>query len=77
MIDTLADERVRLEELSYDGSFAVRSASDLSYRELEEGDAQLFRLLAVHPGREFPTEMADVVLVSGAAGDCGACTRRT
>jgi len=62
MIGTLADERVRLEELSYDGSFAVRSAFDLSYQQLGEADAQLFRLLAVHPGREFPTEMADVVL---------------
>lgn len=62
MVGTLADECARLEELSYDGSFAVRSAFDLSYRQLGEGDAQLFRLLAVHLGREFPTEMANVVL---------------
>lgn len=62
MADTLADERVRLEELSYDGSFAVRSAFDLSYRQLDEETARFFRLLAVHPGRDFSTALADAVL---------------
>lgn len=62
MAGTLADERSRLEELSYDGSFAVRSAFDLSYRLLGETDARLFRLLAAHRGREFPAEIADVLL---------------
>ncbi|MEV7046165.1 tetratricopeptide repeat protein [Amycolatopsis sp. NPDC051061] len=58
---TLSDDRRRLEELHYDGSLAVRSAFDLSYRRLDRPDARLFRLLAVHPGREFPAKLADVV----------------
>ncbi|MEU3645231.1 tetratricopeptide repeat protein [Lentzea sp. NPDC034063] len=62
MAEALADEQVRLEELSYDGSFAVRSAFDLSYRQLDDETARLFRLLAVHPGSDFSTEMADAVL---------------
>ncbi|GAA1315496.1 tetratricopeptide repeat protein [Saccharothrix xinjiangensis] len=66
MSATLADEHRRLDELNYDGSLAVRSAFDLSYRNLGEPEARLFRLLALNPSPEFGTGIAQVA--TGASG---------
>lgn len=71
MVETLTDECCRLEELSYDGSLAVRSAFDLSYRHLADPDARLFRLLGVHPGPEFSVALADVVVGGTSRGNLG------
>jgi len=48
----LADERGRLGQLSA-GDLQVRAAFAVSYRELADGDARLFRLLGLHPGPDF------------------------
>lgn len=62
MAETLDDARTRLEKLRFDEgggrSLAVRAAFDLSYERLPGGDAETFRLLSLHPGREVSTEAA-------------------
>ncbi|MFE7122931.1 tetratricopeptide repeat protein [Streptomyces sp. NPDC057617] len=57
MADELAAEHTRLAELRYEQK-AVRAAFDLSYRNLDEEQARLFRLLTVNPGPEVSTEAA-------------------
>ena len=62
-VDELTDEMHRLEALQYDdggGTSApsVAAAFDLSYRQLEETAARLFRLLPVNPGPEVSTAAA-------------------
>jgi tetratricopeptide (TPR) repeat protein len=53
----LADERDRLGRLSA-GDLQVRAAFALSYRQLADGDARLFRLLGLHPGSDFDVAAA-------------------
>jgi tetratricopeptide (TPR) repeat protein len=56
----LADRRTRLDEIRY-GDKAVRAAFDLSYRDLDDEQARLFRLLTLNPGSEISTEAAAIV----------------
>jgi len=56
LVEPLADERERLEELDFDGSLAVRAAFDLSYERLTSDQARVFRLLAVNPGPSVSTK---------------------
>ena len=58
----LAGERDRLEQLAA-GDLQVRAAFEVSYRQLADGDARLFRLLGLHPGPDF-----DVVAAASLAG---------
>lgn len=60
MVDELADEHTRLAELRYEER-AVQAAFDLSYRNLDEEQARLFRLLTVNPGPEVSTEAAAIL----------------
>ncbi|MFB7270886.1 tetratricopeptide repeat protein [Streptomyces sp. NPDC056244] len=60
MADELADEHTRLAELRYEER-AVQAAFDLSYRNLEEDQARLFRLLTVNPGPEVSTLAASTL----------------
>ena len=53
----LADERDRLGHLTA-GDLQVRAAFAVSYGQLAEGDARLFRLLGLHPGPDFDTAAA-------------------
>jgi hypothetical protein len=48
----LVDGRDRLEKLAV-GDLEVRAAFAVSYRQLADGDARLFRLLGLHPGSDF------------------------
>ncbi len=57
LAENLADDRKRLGILRYDGSLAVRTAFDLSYRSLDEERARLFRLIGLHPGADPSTEV--------------------
>lgn len=57
MVDELADERTRLDELSY-ADTAVRAAFDLSYKRLSPEHTWLFRLLAINTGPEISTQAA-------------------
>ena len=58
----LADERDRLQQLAA-GDLQVRAAFELSYQQLADGDARLFRLLGLHPGPDF-----DVAAAASLAG---------
>jgi tetratricopeptide (TPR) repeat protein len=61
MIADLLDARTRLDEMCYkgaDGEVAVRSAFDLSFRQLELQQARALCLLTVNPGPEVSTEAA-------------------
>ncbi|BBC33884.1 putative regulator protein [Streptomyces graminofaciens] len=69
MVRALAAEQGRLDALAIDGDHGVRAALDLSYRGLPETAAQLYRLLGVHPGREFGSAVAAAVLGRGSAAD--------
>jgi tetratricopeptide (TPR) repeat protein len=53
----LAGERDRLSRLGA-GDLQVRAAFEVSYRELGEEDARLFRLLGLHPGPDFAAHSA-------------------
>jgi hypothetical protein len=57
MAGDLSDAATRLSEISY-GTTGVRAAFDLSYRDLDPGQARLFRLLPVNPGPEVSTDAA-------------------
>ncbi|ASR36735.1 hypothetical protein BAY61_18960 [Prauserella marina] len=48
LLDRLADQRRRLDELDFD-NLAVRSSMELSYRDLDDGAARAFRLLGLLP----------------------------
>ena len=58
----LADEQDRLEALKV-GDRQVRSAFMVSYRQLPEGAARMFRLLGLHPGPDF-----DIAAAASLAG---------
>jgi tetratricopeptide (TPR) repeat protein len=53
----LADERDRLQRLAA-GDLQVRAAFEISYRQLADGDARMFRLLGLHPGPDFDARAA-------------------
>lgn len=67
MAAELHDARTRLDELSYaevDGDIGVRSAFDLSYRQLRPEQARLFYLLTLNPGPEISTRAASAMAAS-------------
>jgi tetratricopeptide (TPR) repeat protein len=66
MAADLAQERTRLDELQYEER-AVRAAFELSYRNLEQEQARMFRLLPVNPGPDLGTRAA-AVLADGEEG---------
>ena len=53
----LADERDRIGQLSA-GDLQVRATFTVSYRQLDDGDARMFRLLGLHPGPDLDAEAA-------------------
>lgn len=53
----LSDEWDRLEQLTA-GDCQVRAAFEVSYRQLSEADARMFRLLGLTPGPDFPLDLA-------------------
>jgi len=64
MAADLKDARTRLDEIRYtgaEGEVAVRSAFDLSYRQVETEQARTFRLIALNPGPEMSTEAASAM----------------
>ncbi|MFI6581608.1 ATP-binding protein [Embleya sp. NPDC050493] len=69
MVRALADERGRLDALALDGDHTVRAALDVSYRDLPEAAAVLYRGLGVHPGPDFEPIVATAVLGAGEHGD--------
>ncbi|MFN2495475.1 MAG: AAA family ATPase, partial [Pseudonocardiaceae bacterium] len=60
LVAELAEAGARLEALAYE-EVTVRAAFDLSYRDLPEDQARLFRLLSAAPGPDVCTEVAAVV----------------
>ncbi|WP_443061589.1 ATP-binding protein [Streptomyces sp. NBC_00414] len=62
MVRSLTAEHQRLEVLAIDGDHSVRAALDLSYRTLPPSVARLYRLLGLHPGREFDASVASALL---------------
>ncbi|MFJ4831188.1 ATP-binding protein [Streptomyces sp. NPDC088747] len=65
MVRALTEEHQRLEALAIDGDHNVRAALDLSYQALPPSAARLYRLLGLHPGREFDASV--VTALSGVA----------
>ena len=57
LAEMLAGERDRLARLGA-GDLQVRAAFEVSYRQLDESDARLFRLLGLHPGPNFDAASA-------------------
>jgi len=57
LVQMLAGEQDRLAQLGA-GDLQVRAAFEVSYAQLAEGDARLFRLLGLHPGPDFDTTAA-------------------
>ncbi|MFI1222238.1 MULTISPECIES: ATP-binding protein [unclassified Streptomyces] len=62
MVRALSEERERLEALAIEGDHDVRAALDLSYQGLPPAAARLYRLLGLHPGREFGVPLARTLL---------------
>ena len=58
MIAELADERRRLQALALPDDLSVRAVFDVTYRDLPDPLARLYRLLGQHPGPEFSTDAA-------------------
>ncbi|MEU4981679.1 NB-ARC domain-containing protein [Streptomyces sp. NPDC021969] len=58
MVRALGEERRRLEALAIDGDHDVLATLDVSYRALPGSAARLYRLLGLHPGREFDGSVA-------------------
>ncbi|MFD7064575.1 ATP-binding protein [Streptomyces sp. NPDC059906] len=58
MVRALGEERRRLEALAIDGDHDVLATLDVSYRALPVSAARLYRLLGLHPGREFDGSVA-------------------
>lgn len=56
--EALQDERRRLPSLALRGDVSVTAVFDLSYRKLTCEQAELYRVLAVHPGTSFGPEVA-------------------
>jgi tetratricopeptide (TPR) repeat protein len=71
MATVLSSECQRLLELDYDGNLAVRAAFDLSYNDLPDQHARIFRLMGLNPGTEISTEG-----IAATAGHDVATTRR-
>ena len=69
LADMLADEEVRLERLAV-GDRQVRAAFAVSYRQLTDEDARMFRLLGLYPGPDF-----DVAAAASLAGNEPAAAR--
>ncbi len=63
MVRELSEERRRLAALALDEDFSVRAVFDASYAALPADAARMYRLLGLHPGRDF-----DVSLAAAAAG---------
>ena len=67
LVDELAAESVRLEQLAYDdgsgaAGLSVAAAFELSYRRLDDIAARVFRLLPVNPGPDVSTGAAAVLM---------------
>lgn len=62
MVRALSEEHERLEALAIEGDHDVRAALDLSYQGLPPTAARLYRLLGLHPGREFDAQVARTLL---------------
>ncbi|NEB39589.1 NB-ARC domain-containing protein [Streptomyces sp. SID14515] len=62
MVRALSEEHERLEALAIEGDHDVRAALDLSYQGLPPTAARLYRLLGLHPGREFGAPVAWTLL---------------
>ena len=60
MATSLEETETRLDEMQY-GSQSVRAAFDLSYKDLTDEHARLFRLLTVNTGPDISTEAAVVL----------------
>ncbi|WP_199919519.1 ATP-binding protein [Streptomyces sp. NRRL F-5635] len=58
MVRALSDEHRRLEVLAIEGDHDVLATLDVSYRALPGPAARLYRLLGLHPGREFSGSVA-------------------
>lgn len=67
MVRALSEEHERLEALAIEGDHDVRAALDLSYQGLPPTAARLYRLLGLHPGREFGGPVARALLGEDAA----------
>ncbi len=67
MVRALAEEHRRLELLALDGDHNVTATLDVSYRSLPPAAARLYRLLGLHPGREFDAPAAEALC--GGEGD--------
>ncbi|MFF7551738.1 NB-ARC domain-containing protein [Streptomyces olivaceus] len=72
MVRALGEERRRLEALAIDGDHDVLATLDVSYRALPEPAARLYRLLGLHPGREFDGSVAAALLAADGGDGCGA-----
>lgn len=70
MVTELSDSRTRLDGFEY-GEHGVQSAFYLSYQNLSPKQAQIFRLLAIHPGQHFSCEATAAL-----AGESAVFTRR-
>jgi tetratricopeptide (TPR) repeat protein len=57
LVQLLASERGRLSRLG-SGDLQVRAAFEVSYQQLAEQDARLFRMLGLHPGPDFTATAA-------------------
>jgi tetratricopeptide (TPR) repeat protein len=57
LAELLSDERQRLDRLTV-GDRQVRAAFDVSYRQLADADARMFRLLGLHPGPHLDANVA-------------------
>ncbi len=62
MVRALSEEHERLKALAIEGEHDVRAALDLSYQGLPPMAARLYRLLGLHPGREFGAPVARALL---------------
>lgn len=65
MIAELADERRRLRALALPGDLSVRAVFDVTYRELPDPLARLYRRLGQHPGPEFSAAAASAASRQG------------
>jgi len=58
LVGALSDEKRRLEALSIADEASVQASFDLSFEELDAETARVYRLLGLHPGREFGVGLA-------------------
>ncbi|MER6664935.1 tetratricopeptide repeat protein [Amycolatopsis japonica] len=58
LVGALSDEKRRLEGLSIADEASVQASFDLSFEELDAETARVYRLLGLHPGREFGVGLA-------------------